>query len=726
MTTDGVERERGALLVHGADVAERHETQLHERLETVADAQHEAVAVLQQVAHRFGDGRSAEERRDELGRAVGLVAAGEPAGDHDDLAVLDGLHQRLGALGHLVGGQIVDDERLGHSSRLLEGARRIVLAVVAREHGDDDARARDGAVVHQRRGTGEGHRFHGIALGAVREHRLEVALPRFLQPDQVDDLAAGGELVGLGRLAHLVHAHDVGRMRQLHARSQLHEEAAVRRGEQLVGRHRISQLHADAVAHAHLEQSLSRRAVSRRGHGQRRTVADQALHQLERLHQAGGVGRDTVVRRGRDAHHAAARLLELGRRRAIHRADGRGERHQRGRHVQLLETARHGVLAADGADTQVHLRHQRAQHGGGGLAPALGLVAQLLEVLLERQVHVLVEEAGGHEARHALHHGDVRAGELVRLSEVGVEAPGHAADRGGLAEHGQLRHHGHGRRQLTRPAERHEHRARADGRVEALGQALVRAHVQVGDQRVHALGQRVARPGALVRPTRQHAHVLVLRRAVAVEEVAAHVHDGGAVPLHAHARLLRHRGDRGCLEVLFVRVADELVHVLGRQGNGHALLALGDGQLGAVKAVVLLRHLVEVDEQAVGQLADGHGHAARAEVVAALDQLASVAPTEQALDLALHGRVALLHLGAAAFERFQLVRLRGTRGAADAVAAGAAAQQHHHVARRGRLATHVIGRGGAHHGADLHALRGVTGMVQLVHLAGRQADLVAV
>ena len=44
----------------------------------------------------------------------------------------------------------------------------------------------------------------------------------------------------------------------------------------------------------------------------------------------------------------------------------------------------------------------------------------------------------------------------------------------------------------------------------------------------------------------------------------------------------------------------------------------------------------------------------------------------------------------------------------------------------GRLATHVVGRRRAHHRADLHALGGVAGMVQLVHLAGCQADLVAV
>ena len=122
MAADGVERERGALVVHGADVAVRHQAQLHERLEAVADAQHQAVAVEQQVAHGLGDLGGAEEGRDELRRTVGLVAAGEAAGQHDDLAVLDGLHQRLRALGDGRGREVVDDQRVGHGARLLERA----------------------------------------------------------------------------------------------------------------------------------------------------------------------------------------------------------------------------------------------------------------------------------------------------------------------------------------------------------------------------------------------------------------------------------------------------------------------------------------------------------------------------------------------------------------------------------------------------------------------------
>ncbi len=195
--------------------------------------------------------------------------------------------------------------------------------------------------------------------------------------------------------------------------------------------------------------------------------------------------------------------------------------------------------------------------------------------------------------------------------------------------------------------------------------------------------------------------VLVLFRAVGVEEVAADIHDGGAVPHHLQTLFLGDSGHRGGLQVLLGGQGDEAVHVLGRQGHGHPLLALADGQLGAVQALILLGDLVQVDVEAVGQFADGHRHAARAKVVAALDHPAGVLPAEQPLQFALDGGVALLDLGAAALQALVVVRLGGTGGAADAVAAGAAAQQYDHIPGGGALAPHMAGGGGAHHRADL-------------------------
>ena len=221
-------------------------------------------------------------------------------------------------------------------------------------------------------------------------------------------------------------------------------------------------------------------------------------------------------------------------------------------------------------------------------------------------------------------------------------------------------------------------------------------------------------------------HVHVLRRAVACQELTAHIHNGLAVPLNANTRIARNGCHRRGLQVLLGSQGQELLHILGRQSHGHALLALGDCQLGAVKALVLLRNRVQVDAQAVGQLANCHRHAARTEIVAALDHLAGILAAEEALNLALHGRIALLHFGAAALQRVHVVSLRGSRRAANAVAASAAAQQHHHIARRRRLTTHVVSRGSAHYRANLHALCGVAGMVQLVHLTRCQANLVTV
>ena len=335
-------------------------------------------------------------------------------------------------------------------------------------------------------------------------------------------------------------------------------------------------------------------------------------------------------------------------------------------------------------------------------------------------------EAGGNQLRKRFDHGQVRARELVLLHDVRVESPGHRGSGGGLAEHRKLGDHGHVRGQLLPTAERHEHGARADGGVETLGKTLVGSHVQVGEHGVHALGKRAGSPRRRVAVLRLDMHHLMLRSAVGGEEFAGKVHDRVAVPHHRHARILGHGRDDLGLEVLFLGVAEELVHIFGGHVHGHALLGFGDRQFGAVKTLVLLGHLVEVHVQAVGQLADRHGHATGAEIVATLDQTARVTTAEQTLQLALNRRVALLHFGAVKLQRFDVMRLGSAGGAADAVTTGAAAEQDDLVSRSRGLAAHMIGRSRGHDRADLHALGHITGVIDLIHLAGGQTDLVAV
>ena len=335
-------------------------------------------------------------------------------------------------------------------------------------------------------------------------------------------------------------------------------------------------------------------------------------------------------------------------------------------------------------------------------------------------------KAGGNELGDGLDHGQVGARKLVGLHQIGVEAPCHGARRGGLAVHGELGDHGRARGELRLAAKGHEHGRGADGGVEALGKALVGSDVEVGDERGHALGERGTGPAGLPHTAGADVGDLVLGRTVGVEELAGQIDDGDAVPGHAHARLGGNLGDNGRLQVLLGGVAHELLDVTVGDGAGHALLGFRDGELGAVKTVVLLGHGIKVDIQAVGKLAYGDRDTAGAKVVAALDQTAGIAAAEQALQLALDRGVALLDLGARCLDGLGVLGLGGAGGTADAVTAGAAAQQDDLVGGGGALATHVVCRGSAHDGADLHALGDVAGVIEFVDLTGGKADLVAV
>jgi len=135
----------------------------------------------------------------------------------------------------------------------------------------------------------------------------------------------------------------------------------------------------------------------------------------------------------------------------------------------------------------------------------------------------------------------------------------------------------------------------------------------------------------------------VLDRAVRVEERARKVGNRLSAPVHDHAGAFGDDCNAVGLQVFGLRGSDELRLILRRDDDRHALLRFGDRKLGAVQPLVLLAHGVKLDGKTVGQLADGNRHAARAKVVAALDEARHLAVAEQALDLALFGRVALLH-----------------------------------------------------------------------------------
>ena len=324
---------------------------------------------MQQLADRLGDGGAAEEGGDELGAAVRLVAAGEAAGQHDDLAVIDGLDQCLAALGHVGGGQVADDQDLRVGTGAGKGLGGVVLAVGAREHRNDDL-----GLCHADLGCGgcgQELAVDGFYVGpglAVGVHRLQLGFPDLLQLGHIHLLTAALEGVLLGGLAQQLTGGRIGDHFQhdgtVHGREHL--------GGGLVGHH----LEADAVAQTHLEQGLGQAAVAH-GTGRRHhALFDHLLHHLVVGLQGEEVGAAGLrVQNGPDEHDGAFRLLELGGDHAVGLADGSGEGDQRRGHIQLLEGTGHTVLAADGADAEANLGIQCAQQSGQRLAPAFGLGA---------------------------------------------------------------------------------------------------------------------------------------------------------------------------------------------------------------------------------------------------------------------------------------------------------------------------------------------------------------
>ena len=560
----------------------------------------------------------------------------------------------------------------------------------------------------------EGERFGGLpSAAAICKHLVQLTLVDFLHGGQVDTVALVFQRPFGDGVAHL--------LAQVAALGALNEQRANLLGEHVAV---IVVVHAgaDGVAQAHLEQALSHAAQPQRPGRHDGSVQNAPAYRIKIRSQGSGIVGITAQQA-----YFMARRLEFGRNDLAGLAGGHREGAQRGRHVHLFKGAGHAVLAADGRNVQIQLRVKGAQQRREGLAPAFGFTGHALEIFLEGQVRLPVVKARGHQPGHALHHRQIGALVGALLHQLRMEAVGHAGHgvRHAMKD-GQLGHHGLVGGQLALAAKGHEHRGRADGGVEPLGQPLLGADVQAAHHGGQLFRHSVTGEGHLRHAVVGHGDAGMLLRAVGIQEFPAQVNDGRALPGHAQARLggdLRHHGG---LQVLVIGRLQEGFYILGGQHHGHALLGLGNGQLGAVQAVILLGHAVQVDHQAVGQFADGHAHAARAKVVAALDEAGHLAVAEQALQLALGGGIALLHLGAAGLDGFQLVGLGGARRAAAAVAARASAQEDDFVPGRGCLAADFLLRGRAHHRANLQALGGIPRVILLVHQARGQADLVAI
>ena len=213
--------------------------------------------------------------------------------------------------------------------------------------------------------------------------------------------------------------------------------------------------------------------------------------------------------------------------------------------------------------------------------------------------------------------------------------------------------------------------------------------------------------------------------AVGVEEGSAEIDDFLAAPCHDESAGVGDVGDVDAFEILFIGLADEITDFRVVDADGHAFLGFGNGEFGAVEAVVFFRDGIEVDYEGGGDFADGDGDAAGSEVVADFNFAGEFWIAEQALDLALGGCVAFLDFGGV-FEGGFGVLFGGAGCSADAIATGAPADEEDDIAGGWRAAEDIGARGGGDDSTDFKAFRNVAGVIDLRDLASGEADLVAI
>ena len=245
---------------------------------------------------------------------------------------------------------------------------------------------------------------------------------------------------------------------------------------------------AHTGANGHLKDSLCHTAKG----GSIRGFDLAAIHQRLDLCVKGferfGFGKACFREGGFEPYNGIARFFKFRGNNLARGESGHSEGHQCGRNVNLLEATAHRVLTANCRHTKTHLRTVCTEQRRKRNAPTLGILAGFCEVFLEGQIYVFKGSACSNQLGNRFHNGKICAVIRCFFCDKGIIAPCHRrAILGDALKGGNAVDHGLNRRKLLLAAKRHQHRARADGAVEAFGKAALGANVEIGKERIVAL-----------------------------------------------------------------------------------------------------------------------------------------------------------------------------------------------------------------------------------------------
>ena len=173
-------------------------------------------------------------------------------------------------------------------------------------------------------------------------------------------------------------------------------------GEEFSGRD--VDIHAEGVAHRHLHEGLGDAAVGQRPGGNDVSGADFLVQEVPVVFQLLRVGHPVRERGVLQEIDPVAGRLKLRRDDAAGIDSRDAERDEGRRHVDVLEGAAHGVLAADGRKAELLLHLERAEQGAEWLAPGVGILGHALEVFLVGEPHAAIIGTGAGHLRAGLDH----------------------------------------------------------------------------------------------------------------------------------------------------------------------------------------------------------------------------------------------------------------------------------------------------------------------------------
>ena len=282
MSADGVEGQGRICRLKLADFAVGYKSELNKRLEAVADTEHKTVAVFEQVVNRVRDSRVAEGCGDKLARAVGLVTAGEAAGNHNHLRFSDDFFHSLYSFLNAALGEVLNNQKLCLSACLFERAGGVYLAVCAREYGDKYLRLCDlncrSCNVARVVKLSVNLDFGTFRLS--REYLFERSSPLVEHVLKLYALAAHGDFCVIGNGAEVV-AQNIAV--KLCAVLKLEHERAGKRSEKLLICELLGKLKAEAVAERRLAYAGSRAALLDYRSGKHLAALHQRVNRLVHL-----------------------------------------------------------------------------------------------------------------------------------------------------------------------------------------------------------------------------------------------------------------------------------------------------------------------------------------------------------------------------------------------------------------------------------------------------------